>query len=333
MKTPPPSPPPSRNGAVLAGLIALVPLVFLALFFYWFFRGGLADSTATQLWDVADTLSVLLCIGLITGVTGMAVTQFAKNMYPLRGGFHRQYLAARFGASWPDLQAMLVTSHRAVSGVRGQVRKANSQAKMLNPESYRDPAREFELRDFRGPKEYAEYLRSLEKMASTDTPPLGTDVELMRPHVDRLLDASAEHVMAQVSQVSQFVMVRPRNHVGLLREFAGPSGSDAVTAYALAVMLQEDENLSDAAANLAFDVRHYVEQSLNTLLLNMRSTWRARVRRGAALVAAIVGLVALVFVNVHPVVKVSTIVASGVIGGSVAWLARDVVAVVEKWRG
>jgi hypothetical protein len=324
--------PLSRNGVALAGLIALTPIVSLGLFFYWFFRGGLAESPTVQLWNVADTLSVFFAIGLITGVTGMAVTQFAKNMYPFRGGFHRQYLAARFGASWPDLQQMLVTSARAAADVRGHVRDANSQAPALTPGMYRRWDRELEFRDFETAADYTDYLRVLGKLAATDIP-YPEDEESALRHIEQLLDASAEHVIAQVSQVSQFVMARPRNNVGLLREFAGPAGSEAVTAYALAIMQQEDENLSDSAANLAFDVRHYVEQSLNTLLLNMRSTWRARVRRAAALTSAIIGVVALIFVNVHPAVKVSTIIASGVIGGCVAWLARDVVAVIEKWRG
>ena len=150
-----------------------------------------------------------------------------------------------------------------------------------------------------------------------------------------LLDHPTEVVMGQLRSAAEYIMLRPEGFENALRLLAGDAGKDAVDTY-----LEERKKVrgsgdykSDRPGDDALvPVRFFVEQRLNALHATLRERWRRRVRVVALAVAASTGLLAVMFSDLGFTVKLSAIGAAAIWGGFFSWLARDLVAIVERRR-
>jgi hypothetical protein len=298
---------------VLFGVLAVVA-VLVVLAVSWFLASPQDDDKVTvQLGRVTGALRDLLIIGLLSGACGMAVVQFRKNLLSVRGRYHVDYLRNHFGPAWPQLA-------RLASGSLG--RGGVGESSQPEPEAS----------DFASDKAYAAYLRQRLAPPSKEVAPATSeapDERALERALVRQWDAPTEQVVAQVARVSEFVMARPRGNVRVLRRFVGADASEVVDRLVLAMIEPAPPVRAD---DLAFEVRHHVEQNLDALLLAMRSRWTRRVRLEVVFAAGVLGGASLVFSDVGPLVKTSAIIVAVVFGGVFGWLTRDVIAVVEKWR-
>lgn len=73
-----------------------------------------------------------------------------------------------------------------------------------------------------------------------------------------------------------------------------------------------------------------INASIDDIQALLDYTWRRQLRIWAALASTFYGLVCLVVVDVGPEAKASALIATAVIGGYFAWLARDIAALVER---
>jgi len=140
------------------------------------------------------------------------------------------------------------------------------------------------------------------------------------------LDNPTEVVMGQLRSVAEYVMLRPEGYEGTLYLFAGPAGKDAVYH-----LLSIDRHLENHRDDAAVAVRFFVEQHLNLIHAKLKARWRRQVRLMAVLVSFGVGLLAVrLSGNLGPLAQISVAVAAAVWGGFFSWLARDLVARLER---
>ena len=323
--------------------------VIVATFAYavsWFFRSPKdVESATSQLTSVAQALVVLIAIGFLAGVSGMAAIQVHKNLYPVRGQFHVDYLRAFFGSAWLDLSRLASGRVLPIQERKSPVEQLTSQPipgevdwrAGLGADAIErfKQNEELSVDDFPSLAAYEAYLKRT-KTTSPSKNKYFTDQAQIDDSLTRQWDAPTEQVVAQLGQLSEFVLARPRGHVTLLRRFAAAPDSSVVDRYVIAVFSPEfDPQFADRKKeldDLAFEVRHYVQRNLDALLLTIGASWRRRVRLKAAVAAGLVGLGALLFTEVGAFVKMSAIFTSTVFGGFFAWFTRDIVAAVEKWR-
>jgi hypothetical protein len=338
------------NHRLASSVSFVVTIGILAFAVLWFFSSPRDIEAIGQLTSVAQTLGLLIAIGFLAGASAMAAVQVCKNLYPVRGHFHVAYLRRFFGdAVWPDLSRL---ASGGVSRTRWRILENLTRLSERPGDDHYSrlmQSKERELDDFSSLSDYEHYLRETARWSE----------DWIRIHEDSSnglitqWDAPIEQVVAQLGQVSEFVLARPRGRVALLRRFAAaqarrrpgdgapagtgrgvehPADLDVVDRYVIAVFSPEDDNRKRELDDLAFDVRHHVQQNLDALLLTMGALWRRRVRRVAAVAAGLIGVGALLFTQVGPFVKLSAILTSTIFGGFFAWFTRDLVAAVEKWR-
>jgi hypothetical protein len=159
-----------------------------------------------------------------------------------------------------------------------------------------------------------------------------------------LLDNPTEIVMGQVRSAADYILLRPAGFEAALTRLAGSAGKAAVKEYLAALKPQESETSESkmAGQDSAKDsvrsddaleaVRFFVEQRLNLAHVSMRERWRHRVRIVAVVVAGLTGLLAVLIARPQEMVAISVICAAAVWGGFFSWLARDLVALVERGR-
>jgi hypothetical protein len=145
--------------------------------------------------------------------------------------------------------------------------------------------------------------------------------------VEHLLDNPTEVVMGQLRSSADYILLRPQGFEDALRRLAGDAGRVAVERY----LEQQKEGPSSKDDSLV-EVRFFVEQYLNLVHASLKERWRRRVRTLAVVVAGSTGLLTVTLSNLGPLAKVSTIFAAAIWGGFFSWLARDLVALVERRR-
>ena len=79
-------------------------------------------------------------------------------------------------------------------------------------------------------------------------------------------------------------------------------------------------------------LRATLDSGLDNLQLSIGSGWKRTIRMSAAVIAAISALTVSVLYNVSVTVLLVSAVGAFILGGFFAWLSRDLVAVVERWR-
>ena len=311
--------------------VALSALVVasLAAALIWFLAGPDDLSGAQQFEGVARVLRQLVAISFLSGLAGMAAVQFLKNLFPCRGAHHVRYLESYFGDSWSDLNALARSA--GPQPLRGS--RPNMAKESFTSDGYERFKRDelLERRDFADQKSYQVYLRACLQNVGEDRSKSGTAEKEQGPYA-KLWDEPTEQVVAQIGQIAEFVMARPENRVRLLQGLAGAGGSASVDSYVLSLSTRGEEPAEVATEDLAYEVRHHVEQRLDSLLARMGGGWRRKVRAWAAVTAAFVGLGALLFAEAGPSAKLTAIASSGVLGGFFAWFLRDVAAAIERWR-
>lgn len=172
------------------------------------------------------------------------------------------------------------------------------------------------------------------------------------------LDTSLEHLLAQISEFSEraiTVLGQTRGkedetesgkHEAIQKFISGLGGISEETLNkllefrkqaAVAKGKEDWEKKKKYETLLAEDlsqVRYSVERRLDALQIDIGSRWRYRTRLSAAIGAGVIGMVALwLSERTGLQIKIGVLAATFIWGGFFSWMARDIVAVVEKWRG
>ena len=146
------------------------------------------------------------------------------------------------------------------------------------------------------------------------------------------LDISLEQLLALVGGVAEQAILQPEIYQKFLIELGGPRLEETIEVIIKANEMPEIDTDTEEVRDAYAVLRSAVEQGLDSLQITLGSRWRYYIRFVAALTAGLIGLVALVFSNVGPAGKIAVLVTAFVWGGAFSWLARDVAALIEKWR-
>jgi hypothetical protein len=168
---------------------------------------------------------------------------------------------------------------------------------------------------------------------------LKTDSASKPARLDYLLDNPTEVVMGQLRSTADYILLRPKGFEEALFLLAGAAGKSAVGKYLdaeteqPAIPSSDNTTTSLGRSNEALvGVRFFVEQHLNLIHVRLKERWRRRVRIAAVAVAGLAGLLTVSLSNLGPAAKVSAVFAAVVWGGFFSWLARDIVALIERRR-
>jgi hypothetical protein len=144
------------------------------------------------------------------------------------------------------------------------------------------------------------------------------------------LDVPLEQVVAQLGATAEEAFLKPGEFVDFLACLGGDRAYDAVKALAAQPTAdqerEDDPNIHHAA------LRQAIEKGLDSLQTELGSRWQYRLRIEAAAIAGVIGLVVVSIADTGPLARLSVLGVTFVWGGFFAWLARDVVAGIQKWR-
>ena len=266
--------------------------------------------------------AALLAVAALTGIASMAIVQVAKNLFNLRGLYQerqiRQWLADR--GSDHD--------YRSFSQLlEGLGLKAASQAP--------------------------------NKGEAQPTPDTGTtspqttkwrwpsDVD--RAEVRRFFGLPIEQLTPQIGAVAELASAEG-NRLALLKSLAGKSGWPKIDQFAartsgpsptpaagqpaaqtggqpVAQTGQEDEEVE-----LRLELAHLIRGGLDQLQVSIGERWRHYARATAAWLSGALALIMSYVVHLSPGVRTVSVLSALILGGFFSWLARDLVAVVERIR-
>jgi len=167
----------------------------------------------------------------------------------------------------------------------------------------------------------------MERLAKL-TPILCDSVSLERDTAS--FDFPLEQLMAQLATEVEQALLNPLKSEELLTQLGGKSAE-----IALRDLKKLPRNESDNPEYIeAFTLlRQAAEQGLDNLQNTIGNHWRFRVRLVAMIVAGLIGLAVLLLSDTGLAVKMAVATTTVVWGGFFSWLARDVAAGIERWRG
>ena len=177
-----------------------------------------------------------------------------------------------------------------------------------------------------------------------------------RPRVSRaFFDLPLEQLCGQISAGAERAIIDPQNNGAILLRLANAAGEDDVLnffkahyeldgkrTYEVANASQSElsfvaqpepsrELRTEAFLRARASVEERVRRSIDCLQIESGFEWRRRLRVIAVALAAALGLTAALIANQF-LASVPAAIASGIVGGFIAMLARDLTAIVERLR-
>jgi hypothetical protein len=285
----------------LCVMIAIVAFALLA---------GNGRISAGQI-TAGEQVRTLLWYVLVSGLASMATIEVAKRLFGLRGHYQR-------------LQVM------------GWLRSRTAQPAVGSAGSAQDGS-------VAGAAASGELYKAM-----------GLDQE--SSHLQRrwLFDLPIDQLVAQVSSAVDIALADAAHYQLLLEAISGEataanaapaakeeppakeaSPPDAATAAGSAAAVGAAATLlrAEGAADSEFRRSQRVRSGLDQLQISVGGRWRRYVQGTALWLSGLYGIL-LVFVTRAPSsARPEYIIGALLIGGMLSWVARDIAAVIERWRG
>jgi hypothetical protein len=132
-----------------------------------------------------------------------------------------------------------------------------------------------------------------------------------------LFDLPIEQLCAQVSGAADMALASPSQFDAFLKCLVG--------------YLRTDSASDDADRQIR--VSHYVRSSIDELQVSVGHRWRRYVRSTAVWLSGLIGIAIVEASQTSTRARGLDVLAALLVGGFVAWFARDVAALVERLRG
>jgi hypothetical protein len=146
---------------------------------------------------------------------------------------------------------------------------------------------------------------------------LGDSYILENRYRHRLFNLPIEQLVAQIRLAADVAIVNPQQHRALLVALAGSES----------LWLDVEDNSVQQ-----LELAHQVRAGIDALQISIGESWRRYVRALAVSISGLVGLLLASFAGIEGRAGEIYVLASLVLGGFFAWLARDLTAAVERWR-
>jgi hypothetical protein len=132
-------------------------------------------------------------------------------------------------------------------------------------------------------------------------------------------DVPLEHLIGQINGIAQERLGR--------EDASGPSRSQLVAS-----LIGPPEGSEQSTTPVRADPLAQLELSLDAIQLVLGTEWRRWVRRSSIAVSGLIATGLQVQSGLRPDVSVLLVIVTAVSGGFFAWVARDIVATLERWR-
>jgi hypothetical protein len=255
----------------------------------------------------ADRVRTLLWYGLVSGLASMATIEVAKRLFGLRSHYQR-------------LQVMAWLRSRPAQPALGSAGSGQD-----------DPGAGAAVSD--------ELYTAM-----------GLDQEFSQLQRRWLFDLPIDQLVAQVSSAVDIALADPARYQLLLGAMSGqaiaasaappaktaapasaavPAGVSPAAATGTAASLRGAEESADSE----FRRSQRVRSGLDQLQISVGGRWRRYVQGTALWLSGLYGIL-LVFITRAPSsARPEYIIGALLIGGMLSWVARDIAAVIERWRG
>jgi hypothetical protein len=274
--------------------------------------------------------AALLAVAALTGIASMAIVQVAKNLFNLRGLYQerqiRQWLADR-GA---DHDYRSFSQLLEGLGLKAASQAPNKGEAQPTPDTGTTSP---QTTKWRWPSDVdrAEVRRFFGLPIEQLTPQIGAVAELASTEGNRLALLKSLAGKSGWPKIDQFAA---RTSGPSPTPAAGPSPTPAAghppTAAAgqpTAQTGQEDEGVE-----LRLELAYLIRGGLDQLQVSIGERWRHYARATAAWLSGALALIMSYVVHISPGVRTVSVLSALILGGFFSWLARDLVAVVERIR-
>lgn len=261
------------------------------------------SQTAAEFGHLQKAAVQILLFSAAVGVIAMAALEVIKRLTPVRALYHASALSRRLGSEPAELLTEMVYRHRysnldvPIEQLTAQLQTALDQIVASVPEmalTWRPADEVAVVRE--GPSLAERRLIVLNAVIGRNFFEFGSPKDVTSD------PAGTPHISADISAAS----AAPGK---------GPSS--------------EDESLR----TMEIALRSSVDAGLDSLQVAIGSGWKRLVRLSAALVAAVSAIAVSALYGVGYVALLVAMLGGFVLGGFFAWLARDLVAGIERWRG
>jgi hypothetical protein len=160
----------------------------------------------------------------------------------------------------------------------------------------------------------------------------------------RVFDLPTEQLCAQISIAADLALTRPNEFAELLLALTGPAGLKHIDVLAPPSAVESDGQIirkpgardddeQPGEAHLAYPaVAQGVRAGVDLLQISLGQRWRRGIQWSAVVLSGGLGVVGAFLLREPVTAQVLLGVAALFLGGFFAWLARDLVAIVERAR-
>jgi hypothetical protein len=274
--------------------------------------------------------AALLAVAALTGIASMAIVQVAKNLFNLRGLYQERQIRQWLADRGSDHDYRSFSQLLEGLGLKAASQAPNKGEAQLTPDTGTTSP---QTTKWRWPSDVdrAEVRRFFGLPIEQLTPQIGAVAELASTEGNRLALLKSLAGKSGWPKIDQFAA---RTSGPSPTPAAGPSPTPAAghppTAAAgqpTAQTGQEDEGVE-----LRLELAYLIRGGLDQLQVSIGERWRHYARATAAWLSGALALIMSYVVHISPGVRTVSVLSALILGGFFSWLARDLVAVVERIR-
>lgn len=161
---------------------------------------------------------------------------------------------------------------------------------------------------------------------------MGLDQEFSQLQRRWLFDLPIDQLVAQVSSAVDIALADPARYQLLLGAMSGApraaSAASPATAGTAASLRGTEES-----ADSEFRRSQRVRSGLDQLQISVGGRWRRYVQGTALWLSGLYGILLVFLTRAPSSARPEYIIGALLIGGVLSWVARDIAAVIERWRG
>jgi hypothetical protein len=153
-----------------------------------------------------------------------------------------------------------------------------------------------------------------------------------RRYIAQVFDLPIEQLAAQIRMAADLAIVDPDRNFALLASIAAlDDETSGVVRESGLYRMREAVNVETESTE-ELRIAHLVRAGVDALQISVGEGWRRYIQAWAVSISGLVGFYLARYAGLEPEVASVYVLASLVLGGFFAWFARDLTAVVERWR-
>jgi len=307
---------------IWAGAFPLALALAIAVYAILTYRSPAFIARRPPVTAFVQLTAALLAVAALTGTASMAIVQVAKNLFNLRGLYQERQIRQWLADRGSDHDYRSFSQLLEGLGLKAASQVPNKGEAQPTPDTGTTSPQTTKWR-WPSDADRAEVRRFFGLPIEQLTPQIGAVAELASAEGNRLALLKSLAGKSGWPKIDQFAA-----------RTSGPSPTPAAGQPAaqtggqpVAQTGQEDEEVE-----LRLELAHLIRGGLDQLQVSIGERWRHYARATAAWLSGALALIMSYVVHLSPGVRTVSVLSALILGGFFSWLARDLVAVVERIR-